>query len=70
MRIYYYLWSQDRPLLPIGGPYTSLKRLATAVKRARPKHPQGALLPRRIVQGRWYDLNEVETEALLAMLSG
>lgn len=69
MKIYYYLWNQERPLLPIGGPYTSLKKLATAVKRADKKHPRAALLPRRVVQGRWYDLTETETETLHALLA-
>ncbi len=65
--IYYYLWSREQSL-PIGGPYTSIKRLAPAVKRARSKHR--GLYPRRIVQGLWDDLTPTEGEALLTMLDG
>jgi hypothetical protein len=65
MRTYYYLFDPSTTL-PIGGPYTSLQRLATAVK----KRPLETLRAQRVVQGLYRDLTPTESEALVAILSG
>jgi hypothetical protein len=71
MATYYYLRTTGAEPRSIGGPYTTVAKLAKGVARAEARgESRNRMDAKRLVSGRWADLTAAEASALVALMDG